>query len=63
MERLLLNIRDARTALGGIGNTHFFALVNAKRLTRVKIGRRTFVTAESVRNVAQGAADPSKGEQ
>lgn len=56
---LLLNNRDARSALGGIGNTSFFALINQGKLKRVKIGRRTFVTAESVRAVAQGAADPA----
>ncbi|QGP79580.1 hypothetical protein [Sphingobium sp. CAP-1] len=58
---LLLSNRDARAALGGIGNTSFFALINQGKLDRVKIGRRTFVTAESVRKVAQGAADPSRG--
>lgn len=57
---LLLSNRDARSALGGIGNTSFFALINQGKLDRVKIGRRTFVTAESVKRVAQGAAEPSK---
>ncbi|BBF68417.1 excisionase [Sphingomonas bisphenolicum] len=56
---LLLNNKDARSALGGIGNTSFFALINQGKLKRVKIGRRTFVTVESVREVAQGAADPA----
>lgn len=56
---LLLSNRDARSALGGIGNTSFFALINQGKLKRVKIGRRTFVTAESVRDVAEGAADPT----
>jgi putative transposase len=37
---LLLSNKDARSALGGIGNTSFLALINQGKLKRVKIGRR-----------------------
>jgi hypothetical protein len=34
--------------LGGIGRTKIYELIGHGELTRVRIGRRTFVTAESL---------------
>jgi hypothetical protein len=45
-DRLLLPYPEAMDKLGGIGKTKFFEIL--PELTKVSIGRRTFVTAESV---------------
>jgi len=48
MNRLLVPYSEARYKLGGIGRTKFDELLKANKLVRVKIGRRGFVTAESL---------------
>jgi predicted DNA-binding transcriptional regulator AlpA len=47
MERLLLPIPDACAAIG-IGRTTLYELVDDKQIVRVHIGRRSFITAESL---------------
>lgn len=47
-EPFLLDFVAARAALGGIGRTTMYGLVNSGSLTAVKIGRRTFITRSSV---------------
>jgi hypothetical protein len=47
--RLLYPYDEIRALLGGIGRTSLFGLIDAKDLQRVKIGRRAFVTADSLR--------------
>lgn len=49
-ERLLYDIPEASAMLGYLGRTSVFALMKDGSLERVKIGSRTFVTAESLRN-------------
>jgi hypothetical protein len=46
--RLLVPYDDARTALGGIGRTTLYELVDSGRLVKVNIGRRGFITAKSL---------------
>lgn len=46
--RLLLPYDDARVALGGIGRTTLWELVNRGELVRVNVGRRGFITAKSI---------------
>jgi hypothetical protein len=46
--RLLVPGPEARHQLGGIGNTKYCELINQGHLQRVNIGRRSFVTAESL---------------
>jgi hypothetical protein len=46
--RLLVPYDEARHALGGIGRTTMYELFEQKKLVRVSIGRRGFVTAESL---------------
>lgn len=49
MTNTLIPIDDARNGrLGGIGRTTVYRLINAGQLTRVNIGRRAFITAESI---------------
>ena len=47
-DRLLYSKTDARRLLGGIGNTKLWELVTEGRLNQVNIGRRSFITAESL---------------
>lgn len=49
MERALLPlIPDASEALGGIGRTKLYDLIEKGELTTVKIGRRRFVPASVI---------------
>jgi hypothetical protein len=45
---LLRSIPDARSELGGIGHTTLYELVKRGDLKKVNIGRRGFITAESI---------------
>ena len=47
-ERLLVPYDEARRRLGDIGRTKFYELIEQKKLVRVSIGRRGFITAESL---------------
>src|SRR5262245_17978353 len=46
--RRLVPIDDSLAELGGIGRTTLYELVKQGRLTKVNIGRRGFITAESL---------------
>ncbi|BBY76991.1 hypothetical protein MPRF_38900 [Mycolicibacterium parafortuitum] len=46
--RLLLPYTEAQVMLGNIGRTTLWELVRAGELVRVNIGRRGFITAESI---------------
>lgn len=48
-ERLLIPRPDVKHMLGGIGDTTYCELINQGELERVNIGRRSFVTADSLR--------------
>jgi hypothetical protein len=43
-----VSIPDARAELGGIGHTTIYDLINRRELVKVNIGRRSFITAESL---------------
>ncbi|VEG40279.1 Uncharacterised protein [Mycolicibacterium flavescens] len=45
---LLVPVPEARAILGGIGHTTIYELFKSHQLTRVNIGRRAFVTAQSL---------------
>jgi hypothetical protein len=47
-EQLLTPITGACTALGGVGRTKVYELVNEGELVKVNIGRRGFITTESL---------------
>lgn len=53
MERLLVPFDEGREQLGDIGRTKTYDLVKKGRLKLVKIGLRSFLTADSIRDVAQ----------
>lgn len=48
--RQLVPIEDAQTELGGIGRTTLYRLIEEGHLIRARIGRRAFVTGESIAN-------------
>lgn len=47
-QRRLVSIPEAREILGGIGHTTLYELVKRGDLIKVNIGRRGFITSESL---------------
>lgn len=47
-ERLLVPVPDTCTQLGGVSRTTIYELVKQGELVKVNIGRRGFITAESL---------------
>ncbi len=47
-KRRLVPIPGAREQLGGIGHTTIYDLIKRGELVKVNIGRRSFVTADSL---------------
>lgn len=56
-DRKLIPYQEARHMLGGIGPTMFHGLINDGRIERVKIGRRGFITQESIDTFIDGLSD------
>ncbi len=52
MELLAISINDTAKALG-IGRSSVYTLLKSGRLDAIKIGRRTLLTTESIRRLAQ----------
>lgn len=48
LEPLLISIAEAAEALG-LGKTSIYALIEARKLERLKIGRRTLIKLASIR--------------
>lgn len=46
--RLLVPISETCTALGGVSRTTVYELVKDRELVKVNIGRRGFITADSL---------------
>lgn len=59
-DRLLMPVEDVRYALGGVGRTMVYELVDAGELERVKIGRRGLITAASVRAYVGRLSDTAR---
>jgi Helix-turn-helix domain len=57
---LLLSVLHAGRALG-LGRTRIYDLLNQGRLDAVKIGKRTLVTVDSLKRLAQPAAKFTPG--
>ncbi|WP_273491600.1 helix-turn-helix domain-containing protein [Gordonia otitidis] len=49
MDEVLVPIDSTQNRLGGIGRSTVYKLVNEGKLTKVNIGRRGFITADSIR--------------
>lgn len=48
LTRHLVPIEDAQQELGGIGRTTLYRLIEQGHLVRANIGRRAFITGESI---------------
>lgn len=46
--RHLVPIEDAQSELGGIGRTTLYRLIDEGHLVRARIGRRAFITGDSI---------------
>jgi hypothetical protein len=46
--RRIVSMSEARELLGGIGHTMLYDLINAGQIVKVNVGRRGFVTTESI---------------
>lgn len=47
-ERILVPYEEVRQLLGGIGRSTLYNLIDTDKLTRVSIGRRGFITRDSL---------------
>ncbi|MHA3021265.1 helix-turn-helix transcriptional regulator [Mycobacterium sp. BMJ-28] len=56
-QKRLVPIAEAREVLGGIGTTTIYELFKRGELTKVNIGRRGFVTSESLDAFLQRLSD------
>lgn len=54
MEPITVTIRGAQSALG-LGHTKIYALISEGKLKAVKVGRRTLVTTNSIRELVEAA--------
>ena len=59
MEPYLASIPDAQRALG-IGRTTAYRLMDAGKLQRVKIGRRSLIRVASIKALAGESAKPNQ---
>ncbi|EFV14136.1 helix-turn-helix domain-containing protein [Segniliparus rugosus] len=57
----LYPIQAARTALGGISTTTVYELVKQGEITKVNIGRRGFITANSINAYIERLAATASG--
>lgn len=48
-KKRLLPLPEACQSLGGIGHTTMYELINRGEIVKVNIGRRSFITSESLR--------------
>lgn len=55
--KLLVSAREARASIG-VGVTKFYELLSDQKLDARKIGRRTFITSESLRAFVDGLPRP-----
>jgi energy-converting hydrogenase Eha subunit C len=46
--RRIVSMSEARELLGGIGHTMLYDPINAGQIVKVNVGRRGFVTTESI---------------
>lgn len=56
MEPVALSIQETRKALGGIGRTKVYDLINSGALRTLKLGTRTLVKTESIRELVNREA-------
>ena len=57
IERIGVSIQEAAKMLG-ISKPHFYPLVKEGKVRTVKVGRRTLVSVQSLRDFVDGKTDP-----
>ncbi len=62
-DRLLVPIPDTCAQLGGVSRTTVYELVNNGQLVKVNIGRRGFITAESLNAYVASLSEPPQPAQ
>jgi len=55
MDPIVTSIAEAKKALGGIGTTKIYDLINRGDLAVIKLGRRTLVKTDSIRALVEAA--------
>lgn len=58
-KRLLVPYPEALDLLGGIGRTKLHQLITENKVTRASIGRRSFITRESLDRFIESISTPS----
>ncbi|MGV0796221.1 helix-turn-helix domain-containing protein [Mycolicibacterium elephantis] len=58
---LLVSIADTQTILGGVSKPTVYGLIHKGELTKVKIGRRGMVTAESLTAYVERITEKAQG--
>ena len=58
-DRLLIPYDEARRQLGDLGRTKFYELIDQGLIDRVSIGRRGFITAESLTRFVESLTNPA----
>lgn len=63
MDPLAVSVTDACRMLGGIGRTKLYQLIAEKKLTPIKIGRRTLIRISSINDLvhAPSGRDNTRG--
>ncbi len=61
MGKRLVPIPEVRQVLGGIGHTTVYELVKRGEIIKVNIGRRAFITAESLEAYLDRLSDAPTG--
>lgn len=56
----IVPIADAQSALGGISRSMLYKLIDENALTRVNIGRRSFITSDSINNYINSLTEVSR---
>lgn len=56
MEPITVTVENAKAILG-IGTTKLYQLINAKELETIKLGRRTLILFDSIRDFVNRLAD------
>ena len=57
IERIAVSVQEAATSLG-ISKPHFLPLIKDEKVRTVKIGRRTLVSVQSLRELVDGKEEP-----
>jgi hypothetical protein len=61
-KQLLVSLDNARHVLGDIGRTKLYDLVEQRKIVQVSVGRRSFITAESLERYVDSLTQPAEAD-